>query len=165
MDKGEKRELTQLFKAANYYLKLAEEAKKKLEDCDLELTISEWTKEFSDKSNANYNIDIFHMTAHLASAAMRLETIESIIKSRRYKNYKDLQRLEEPSNLEHLYSKIKGDIIHLLLRHKIGHKERKANDRVSYGFLMKKYFELKIIELYRGIESAIKVISDELSRM
>jgi hypothetical protein len=60
-----------------------------------------------------------------------------------------------------LYDKIKDEIVHYLLRHKVGHKG-KSTDKASFEFLKKKYFKLTIKELYEGIERAINRIEQKI---
>jgi hypothetical protein len=150
------REKSQLFVCAKHYFNLAKNLKDKIDKKDLELTVEKckekFIKEISIDDSKLPNWYLF--TIHLGSCSVRLETIESILESNTYQRYRDLLRLKDDANLEDLYRLIKKDIVHMLNRHKIGHKEESLT-KPSYKFLKNKWENLKLIEIYSSIENAL----------
>jgi hypothetical protein len=161
-----KREMRHLWFIAKHYYSLSKKLRNKLPENILSKTIGEFANEdYRQKDIVGEIKWAMLMTAHLASCATRLNTIEDILgksRSPRFKTYDDMRKDDKLSE-SHLASEA-TNIIHFILRNVIGHFEPHGMDRryPSYNIMESYYKKLTFREIVEHMEALIyKMKTDE----
>ena len=157
------REIRQLWYVSNAYFNLAKDLKSDMSTYMLKKTVQDWTDLCENTENLFEHNDFIMLTAHLSSSAVRLEALESNI-SNQYRNdlYYKILTEKNIETRESLFKKHKNEILHILMRHKIGHTESEIkNKRNGYEYMLNEFFKLTISELYNSIENGINVLNQE----
>jgi len=166
-----KNEINQLWFVAQEYYFMALEEKKNLSDEEMLCTVKDLAikAETLDLLKENRNITLF--TAHLASCAVRLYSIDEnknkIGISKRISSYNNIKGYG--NKIEKIEEKIKREMhtyIHFLLRHTICHAEIERFKRPSLvkalDEIYKVYLSLTIEEIFNGMQELMKNMKEEL---
>jgi len=167
IQKTRKRELIQLWIIASHYFSLSKRLKNKLNSKQLKLTLEDIAKLCNNKPKITSELKrIMLITAHLSSSALRLNTIDEIFGLRHSKRWAIYKNLEDNSNLNKTTLHSNSDkIIHILLRHGVGHAEPSpVSARKQQYIEMKEYLDnLTIKQIYTKMETVLYSIEKDLS--
>lgn len=168
-DKKDKREIKQLWCAASYYFELAQKIKNELPDNTL---LIKTVEKIADLCSAQCNINlttcnnekIMVLNDHLASCAIRLNTIDEILGRKYISNrWYFYEGLKNKTNLKKDDIKNHADkIIHCLLRHCVAHYEPDPASAKYKKTMDAAFKEFTIESLYKNIELVIEEIKKDI---
>jgi len=165
---NEKREISQLWFVASHYFDLAKKEKYKLtsEDC-LKKTPCELGDDCRSQSGfEGDNRCLVMIHAHLASCALRLNTIDEILGDRhnisaRWSLYKCLEGPQQGQLTSKKLASKSGKIMHCFLRHGVGHAEDRVKENPAWKTMNDYHSKLPIKEIYDGIRSVINDMKND----
>jgi hypothetical protein len=156
------REIIQLWSAATLYWRLVPSG---LSANSLAMTISQWEKVCHKWIHPKLTREL-EFTAHLASCAIRLYSIDEIGKYSRYIDYHDWWNNRQKGRKFFTVQNTRK-IIHCVLRNLVAHDEHKCKDQKdkrSYRELKRYYFRLTFHQIYDGIFSVSEAIRCDLDK-
>jgi len=166
-----KDEVNQLWFVAQEYFSLALEEKNKLSKDNLLWTVKDLAAKTKTKEQIKENKSVTLFTAHLASCASRLysidENIDEIDISKRISAYYKIKGWRDK------IEKIEGEIkrkthiyIHFLLRHTICHAEIERLENPRFAKVLdevyKVFLSLTIEEIFNSMQKLMKIMEEEL---
>ncbi len=162
------REINQLFIVAKMYHELAKDLRSQLEDMILQLKIRQFAEYCKDISYLHNNITLIHAIAHLSSSAIRLYSIDEILKatSTRWSEYSRIRQIKDKNQVKKEVGNQIDNLIHFLLRHMVAHSEsewkRFKKYKNAYEAMSDLYFELDYLTIFTSYYCAIEAVSKEL---
>ena len=168
MIKDPQREINQLWAVAEMYHTLATNAKSHLDPTELKMTIGEFAENCKSQSYLDKHTPLLYAVAHLASCAVRLNSIEEGIRSQRWNKYREIAKPPaDEGKIKQELNKNIDSLIHFLLRHKVAHsdsemdrknKEQKKVYNAMYCF----YLDLSYESIFQAMAMVIQSIKNDL---
>jgi len=167
MNQEDERQIEQLWMVAKAYYDLATSLKDYLPDDQLKLTVREFADQCQDLTCLQQNKNLVLASAHLASSAIRLYSIDELQKdnSIHWSKYYGILGSTDSNKARELIHQQIGDVVHFLLRHMVAHSEDEWKDNMKYAIAFKAleemYFDLtyeKIFSLMDNLINSMKKI-------
>ena len=169
------RELFQLITAAFYYYEIAENEKKNVDNNMLNSKIGDFQFRNRDDITSSEQKSFFIFSTHIASSAIRLNSIEDHLKNagvqtNNRKEYQDIENENDHKKRLELIDISMKNAIHFYLRHMVSHSEneidtnkRKKNNKTNaYNDMRNKYYELTYGMLYEFLNKSLKNLEEIL---
>ncbi len=168
MTKNHKREIIQLWWAADQYFGLAEQTKKNLKKNDLKTNVQGLANKCQHMSDIkDVNEQLMLLNAHLGSCAVRLYSIDELLgkhyTSTRWFLYVGLEA--KKNNLKKDDIMVYSDkIVHILLRHNVAHEEELAEKKAEHKTMQDALQDVEIGRLYESMRLVRGEIGTELKK-
>ena len=170
-DKDDKREIKQLWCIASYYFERTRQIESGLQDRTLlKKTVGDIANFCSTQCNCNLatckNKEIMILNAHLASGAIRLNSIDEILgkkyTSTRWYFYNGLLSKKDKLKEDEVAQSAEN-IIHCILRHAVAHFEPDLPPNHPYQIMDRAFKKFTIENLYKNVELVMKEIKNDIS--
>jgi hypothetical protein len=168
MNTDPQRQIHQLWAIAEMYHELAVSSKNQVEEAQLRLKIGEFAKQCEDPSYLRQNTALLYASAHLASSAIRLYSIEEVLKgqSKRWSEYDRIRNLTDKEAVKKDVVTQFNSLVHFLLRHMVAHSEsewkRYKKYKIAYGAMQDIYFDLDYNTIFDAMNVIVKSIGNDL---
>ncbi len=169
MDKNKLLEIKKLRFVAEKYYDLAMDEKKSVLNEELKLTVAELKNKCLNLSDLQSNQHLIYFSAHLASCAVRLCSIEEILESKRLDRYNEIIGWHDVGKIQNRIRTSMNIYIHFFLRHMVAHSESKRldmtkkNARVVYEEMYKIYLDLDYETILLHLDFVKGEIEEELN--
>ena len=149
------------------YHDLAVSEKGRLDHKQLQMTVREFASRCKDASYLANNTPLLYTVAHLASSAVRLYSIEELLRSARWQKYWQIANLPDQQQIKLELKTHVDNLVHYLLRHGVAHSESEWQHlRLKNAFetMYDFYLDLEFHSLFRSMAAVRQAIKSEINR-
>ena len=163
-----KRQIQQLWTVAQMYHELAVSSNSHVDEAQLRLKIGEFAQHCEDPSYLRQNTALLYASAHLASSAIRLYSIDEVLKgqSKRWSEYDRIRNLADKKAVKQDLVSELDSLVHFLLRHMVAHSEsewkRYKKYKIAYETMRGVYLNLDYKTIFATMNILVKSVGNEL---
>ena len=132
------------------------------------MKIGEFAKQCEDPSYLRQNTALLYASAHLASSAIRLYSIDEVLncQSKRWTEYDNIRKLTDKEAVKKDVLTQLNNLVHFLLRHMVAHSEsewkRHKKYKIAYEAMKDIYFDLDYKTIFAAMSILVRSVESEL---